>query len=69
MNKLLAKFEYIVNEKVGTFLLDYDTPISEAKQMVFGFLKSLGKIEDDAKAALEKPHACQPSQEDEGVKE
>ncbi len=54
MNKLLARFEYKVNEKLGLFLLDHDTQITEAKEMAFAFLKYLGQIEDMVKSK-EKP--------------
>jgi hypothetical protein len=53
MNKLFARFEYKINEKLGLFLLDHDTQIAEAKEMAFAFLKYLGQIEDMAKAQQE----------------
>ncbi len=53
MNKLLARFEYKINDKFGLFLLDHDTNIAEAKEMAFAFLKYLGQIEDNAKAQIQ----------------
>ncbi len=72
MNKLLAKFEYRINEKLGLFLLDHDTTIQEAKEMAFAFLKYLGQVEDMAKTpgeVQEKPaeEVVEPPQEVENV--
>jgi hypothetical protein len=64
MSKLLAQFEYKVDEKMGRFLLDHDTSIAAAKEMGFAFLKYLGQIEDAAKAALAEQEAKKVDQND-----
>lgn len=54
MLKVIAKFEAVVNEKVGHFLLDQDTPLNVAKEMCFQFIKFLGQIEDEVKRKQEE---------------
>jgi hypothetical protein len=51
MLKNKAQLECIVNEKVGHFYCDQDTPIPVAKEMLFQFQKYLGQLEDASKAA------------------
>lgn len=53
MLKNIAKLEHTIEGKVGQFLCDNDTPIHIAKEMCFQFLKYLGQIEDQVKAAQE----------------
>lgn len=60
MIKTIAQFESTVEGKVGRFLLDHDTSISIAKQMVFEFLTYLGNIEATAKAQAEAIAAQTP---------
>lgn len=72
MNKLLVRFEYKINEKLGLFLLDHDTTIQEAKEMIFAFLKCLGQVEDMAKSPVEvqeksAEEVVEPPQEVENV--
>ncbi len=50
MIKNIVKFEYLIEGKVGHFLLDHDTPVQIAKEMAFQFIKYLGQLEDQAKA-------------------
>lgn len=54
MIKVIASFEQEVEGKIGRFYMDYDTPISSAKEMAFAFLKHLGNVEDQVKAQQEK---------------
>jgi trehalose-6-phosphatase len=54
MIKVIASFEQEVEGKIGRFYMDYDTPISCAKEMAFAFLKHLGNVEDQVKAQQEK---------------
>jgi len=49
MMKNIVKLECKVGDKVGQFLLDNDTPIQVAKEMLFQFMKHVGHIEDAAK--------------------
>ena len=58
MIKTLAQFESTVEGKVGRFLLDHDTAISTAKQMVCEFLTYLVNIEAQGKAAAEAAAAA-----------
>jgi len=53
MLKTLARLESIVENRVGHFFLDHDTPINVAKEMCLNFLKYLGQVEDHAKAQQE----------------
>ena len=46
MLKVIAEFEAKVNDKVGRFHLDQDTPLPVAKEMCFQFIKYIGQIED-----------------------
>ena len=46
----MVRLEHIIEGKVGHFLLDHDTPLPIAKEMLFQFLKYLGQIEDNVKA-------------------
>lgn len=48
MIKYLARFESIVDGKVGHFLLEHDTTTKAAKEMCLEFIKYLGQIEDNA---------------------
>ncbi len=57
MIKVIASFEQEVEGKIGRFYVDYDTPISSAKEMAFAFLKHLGNIEDQAKAKMAQDEA------------
>ncbi len=50
MIKNISRLESIIENKVGHFLLDSDTPIHIAKEMLFQFLKYIGQIEDAARA-------------------
>jgi hypothetical protein len=50
MFKNLLRIEAIVEGKIGHFLLDNDITTTVAKEMCFQFLKSIGQIEDQAKA-------------------
>lgn len=59
MLKDIKQFESEIEGKMGRFMVEYDTPISVAKEMLFQFLKILGQIEDNYKAA----QAAQPSPE------
>ncbi len=57
MLKNLARFESIIEGKVGHFLLDHDTPIAIAKEMCVQFLKYIGQVEDAARAQQEATKA------------
>ena len=59
MLKNIARLESVVENRVGHFLLDNDTPIHIAKEMLFQFIAFLGKIEDAAKAQQEKDNASE----------
>jgi len=50
MFKNVAHFEHVIEGKVGHFLIENNTPIALAKEMLFEFLKRLGQIEDNVKA-------------------
>lgn len=63
MNKLVVKFEIKINEKTGLFFLDSQTSTSEAKEMMFAFLKYLGQVEDNAKAQVPPEPALEQPQE------
>jgi hypothetical protein len=54
MLKPIAHFEAIVNGKTGHWILDHDTPVEVAKEMLFQFQKDLGQIEDNIKALQDK---------------
>lgn len=69
MIKSVVKIEMQVEDKVGSFFIDYDTPILVAKEMCFGFIKYLGQIEDNAKAALAEQAAEKASEPQEQPKE
>lgn len=51
MLKIVAEFEVTVNEKIGRFIVDQDTPVPVAKEMCFQFLKWIGDIEEANKKA------------------
>lgn len=55
MFKPIAQFEFLVENKVGRFLVEHDAPISVVKEMAFQFLKYLGQLEDQAKAQQQNP--------------
>lgn len=57
MLKNIVKLEHIIEEKVGHFLCDNDTPIPAAKEMLLQFLKYIGQIEDNIKAQQEAAKA------------
>lgn len=57
MLKTSAKLECVVNEKIGHFYCDNDTPIPVAKEMLFQFQKYLGQLEDSIKSAEETKKA------------
>jgi len=63
MLKVIAKFESVVENRVGHFLLDHDTPITVAKEMCFNFLKYIGQMEDQAKAAAQQAETHAPTSE------
>lgn len=54
MLKNLSRLECMVNNKVGHFYCDYDTPLEVAKEMLFQFQKYIGQVEDAHKAAKEQ---------------
>jgi hypothetical protein len=54
MIKNLVRFEYLIEGKIGHFLLENDTSVAIAKEMAFQFLKYLGQLEDRAKAEQTK---------------
>lgn len=64
MFKNIAKFEHIVEGKIGHFLCDSDTPLPAAKEMLLQFLKFVGQIEDNVKAQQEAQAAAQKAGEE-----
>lgn len=49
-----AQLQCTVNDKIGLFFCDQDTPIPVAKEMLFQFQKFLGHIEDAANKEQEE---------------
>lgn len=54
MLKNLARLEHKIGDRVFHFFCDNDSPVNEAKEAMFQFLKYLGSIEDAAKAHEEQ---------------
>ena len=55
--KTIARLEAIVEGKVGHFMLDHDTNIAAAKEMLFQFGAYLAQIEANVKAQQEAQKA------------
>lgn len=53
----IAKFEHTIGTKFYHFLCDSDAPLPDAKEAMFQFLKYIGHIEDQVKAAQAVPTA------------
>ncbi len=60
-----TQLAFTVGSRVYNFLADADSPLNEAKEALFQFIKFIGQIEDAAKAAAAKAaaDAVQPSAE------
>ena len=54
MLKNCTRLECVVNEKVGHFYCDIDTPLPVVKEMIFQFQKYIGLVEDQIRAQEEK---------------
>lgn len=67
MYKNCTRLETVVNEKIGHFYCDSDTPIAVAKEMVFQFQKHIGMIEDHIRAQEEKKKESESSLEPDKV--
>lgn len=59
MIKTITKFEIAINGKIYHFLCEMDSPFVDAKEAMFQFLKSIGQIEDNAKAVQAQQEAAQ----------
>ena len=55
MLKNISRLEHKIGDRVFHLLCDSDSPVHEAREALNQFMKFLGKIEDAAKAAQEKP--------------
>jgi hypothetical protein len=54
MLKNCTRLECVVNEKVGHFYCDIDTPLPVVKEMIFQFQKYIGLVEDQIRAQEDK---------------
>jgi len=59
MLKVQSQFESVVNGKVFRIYCDPDSPLGDAKEFGYQWLKFLGQIEDQNKATQEKAQAEQ----------
>jgi hypothetical protein len=57
MLKNLSRLEFMVEDKIGHFYLDSDTPIGHVKEMFFQGLKYVGALENQIKANIESEKA------------
>ena len=57
MLKNVSRLEHVVNDKFYHLLCDSDSPISDVKDALFQFLKYIGNVEDQIKAAKAKEEA------------
>lgn len=67
MLKVIAEFEAKVNDKVGRFHLDQDTPLPVAKEMCFQFIKYIGQIEDQIIAEQKKQQEEKKAKQEEKI--
>lgn len=54
MLKNFSRLECTVNDKVGQFFCEFDTPLECAKEMLFQFQKYIGQVEDNIRQQQEK---------------
>lgn len=59
MLRQLVQFEHKIEDFLGHFMLPPNTPIPIAKEILCEFLKIIGQIEDQGKAALESQAQAQ----------
>lgn len=69
MLKDVKQFEQEIEGKIGRFLVEYDTPIAVAKEMLFQFLKLLGQIEDNYKAQVASQETAHEKIEENNLKD
>lgn len=68
MFKQLVQFEHKIEDFIAHFSLPPNTPIPIAKEMLLQFLKIVGQIEDQGKAAMEAQAAQdEPKEPDEAI--
>lgn len=64
MLKNICRLESIVEERVGHFLCDNDTPLHIVKEMLFQFQKYVGMLEDSSKKSQEESKNIEDKSED-----
>jgi len=64
MIKHLVQFEHKIDEFVGSFILTPNTPTTIAKEFLLEFIKMVGQIEDQGKAAMEAQAKESPVEEE-----
>jgi hypothetical protein len=63
MLKNLVRLESVVENRIGHFYLDNDTPLPIVKEMLFQFQKYIGQLEDSVKKQQEQ-NAPSPAPEE-----
>jgi len=65
MIKSIAGLKYVIGNREFHFYCDNDSPTTEVKEAFFHFLKVIGQIEDNAKAARAEAENKVPEVEEE----
>ncbi len=63
MLKNCSRLECVVNDKMGHFYCDIDTPLPVVKEMIFQFQKYVGLVEDQVRAQEEQKKQEEPVSE------
>lgn len=64
MIKYLAKFETVVEGRVGHFLVDHDLDITLAEKMAMQFLNYIQQVKENAKKAQEVPPVVEQTKQE-----
>lgn len=63
MQKIFIEFKYMINEKEYRVLCEPNSPFADCKEAALQFIKEIGVMEDNQKAAIEAQKKQEPQQQ------